>query len=188
MEQGISRSAKKRMAKAIEDLAAELAELSNNDLKGLPASDALKQEIALARSLKGGARKRQIKFIAKELRQTDHDEVLAYLAKRKGSQLQEKQVFHELERMRDAIITEAIAGHRQENDEDSGDVDSEEHAINSAAEKFPDLDRNSVSQAAKRFAITRKPAFSREVFRHLKAAMQRLQMREAAMSRSENTD
>jgi ribosome-associated protein len=192
MEQEISRSAKKRMAKAIEELAGELAELSDNDLKGLPADDALKREIALTRSMKGGARKRQVKFIARELRQTDHDEIFAYLARRKGSQLQEKQTFHELERMRDAILTEAIEQHQQHDSRAASDRNSYENtAVLTAAEQFPDLDRDSVGRAAKRYAATRKPALSREIFRLLKAAMQRLQLKEAAPphnSMPESTD
>ncbi|PID72990.1 MAG: hypothetical protein CR992_00465, partial [Desulfobacterales bacterium] len=54
----ISKSEMKRRFKQVEEAAAELALLSDNDLKKLPASDLVKEEIVACRSVKAGARKR----------------------------------------------------------------------------------------------------------------------------------
>ncbi|MEJ2032986.1 MAG: ribosome biogenesis factor YjgA [Deltaproteobacteria bacterium] len=176
----ISKSEKKRMAGRIEDLARELTELAPAELAALPADDSLKKEISDVKGLKAGARKRQIKFIAKELRRRDSEPFFAFLAQRKGSKLQHNQEFHELEQLRDVIIAEAIDAQRQ--NETTGmplrGQDWESAALAEAADRWPDLDRSAIHKAAIRFAISRKPAYKRDIFRHLKAAKERQHYRD----------
>ena len=176
MEQSISRSEKKRLAKGIELLAQELVVLSEANIRRLPCDPAIQNELVRARTLKGGAQKRLIKYIAKELREISTDELLIFLEQKKGSKLKRNQKFHELERLRDAIITEAITDHRQIQQE-GGKLDHhwESETIAQAETMLPDLDTVAIKKSALRYAVTRKPVHSREIFRVLKAARERLQ-------------
>ncbi|MDA8163674.1 MAG: DUF615 domain-containing protein [Desulfobacteraceae bacterium] len=171
----ISKSERKRQAGQIEELAMELVELAPAELAALPADHELKQEIRDAGGLKAGARKRQIKHIAKELRRVDTGPFLAFLAQRKGSKLQENREHQELEQVRDAIIAEAIDAQREKETEGFPlrEQDWESATLAEAAERWPDLDQGAVHQAATRFAMSRKPAYKRDIFRHLKAAKER---------------
>jgi len=174
MDQQISRSEQKRQAKGLEELAAELVELSPNDIKRLPCEDALKEEIRAAGAMKSGSRKRQLKFIAKQIREMDFEPLFQFLAEQKGSKLKQNKAFHELERLRDEIITEAIAASRE--GEGRGEwLDSqwEGAAIDTAARQFPGLDQVAVKAAAIKFSRSHKPQFSREIFRLLKSAMEK---------------
>ena len=103
-----SRSELKRQFKQIERAAKELSQLSDSDLHRLPGSETLKDEIVLSRKTKAGARKRQIKFIAKLLKNEDLDSILQFLNQKKGSKLEENNLLHDAERLRDAIVNEAL--------------------------------------------------------------------------------
>ena len=107
-EYRISRTEQKRRAKEIESLSHELADLPPADLAKLPCDDFLREEIRMTGKLKSGSRKRQIKYIAKELRQQPIDEILAFLVERRGSRLRNKIADKELERLRNDIIAAAI--------------------------------------------------------------------------------
>lgn len=172
MEQQISRSEQKRRAKSLEDLASELVALSANEIKRLPCDDFLRQEIRNTSDMKAGSRKRQIKYIAKQIRQADFEPLFNFLAEQKGSKLKQNKTFHELERLRDDIMTEAIEAQREaEGRNERLDSTWESHLIDVATSQFPGLDQTAAKNAAIKFARSRKPAFSREVFRLLKAAM-----------------
>ncbi len=171
MDTTLSRSEQKRRAKAIEQLAHELVELSGNDIAKLPADDFLRQEIKSAKPLKGSARKRQVKYIAKELRDLDPEPFLSFLEERKGSKLKQDQALHELERLRQDILSEAIAAFQEAQAE--GETLGEEwrsELAATAATELPALDLTAVNQAARRYARSRKPTYGREVFRLLRAA------------------
>lgn len=175
MEDTISKSEKKRQAKNIEQLAKELVELSENVIKQLPCDTFLQSEIISAGTLKGGARKRQTKYIAKELRQSSTDELLSFLEKHKGSKLKKAGEFHELERVRDSIITEVLKDSNEARSLDEKLTEKwQSFEIDAAKEKFPGLDAQAVKKSALRYAATRKPAHGREIFRLLKAASERL--------------
>lgn len=172
----VSRSEQKRRAKNIEKLAHELCDLSISDLRQLPCSEELRQEITDTRELQGGARKRQLKHIAKSLRQMDADPLFDYLANHKGSKLKEKKEFKLLERMRDDILNDAIFAFQQvEETEDSEEQQPVWHssALQEAIASLPDLDERELRSLAERYARTRKPAHSRELFRILKASRER---------------
>lgn len=171
-----SRSEKKRLAKNIEQLATELVDLSVSDINKLPCDDFLKGEIKQARDLKAGARKRQVKYIAKELRNASAEELLVFLEEKKGSHLKQAAEFHELEQLREDIISEVLADQDEARRFDDRLNESwESEAIAIAAQKFPELDLQAMKIAALRYAKTRKPVYRRELFRQLKAAQERLQ-------------
>lgn len=177
MDHDISRSEQKRRAKSLEDLAGELITLSTNEIKRLPCEDPLKQEILNASGLKTGAKKRQLKYIAKQIRQADFEPLFAFLAEQKGSKLKQNKTFHELERLRDDIITEAIEASREtEGRSERLDTSWDSSLITLAAHQFPGLDQIAVKSAAINYAKSRKPVFNREIFRLLKAAMEQQQL------------
>jgi ribosome-associated protein len=69
-----SRSAKKRAAKAVEGLAWQLLKLPEAELKRLPISEEIRDELKRARETKEhGARKRQTKHLAKALRRGEKE-------------------------------------------------------------------------------------------------------------------
>lgn len=176
MDHTISRSEQKRRVKDVEGLAAELVTLSVADIKRLPCDDQLKVEIKNTAVMKAGSRRRQIKFIAKQIRQGDFEPLYDFLAEKKGSKLKENKAFHELERLRDDIITEAIAAARvTEEREDTLDAGWHSTLISRAADEFPGLDPVAVKAAAISYAKSRKPVYGREIFRLLKAAMEQRQ-------------
>ena len=176
MDNTLSRSEQKRRAKAIEQLAHELVELSASELRKLPTDDFLRQEIKAAQPLKGSARKRQIKYVAKELRDLDPEPLLDFLADRKGSKLKQDRDFQELERLRQDILSEAIAAYQeaQTAGESLGEEWQSELAASAAAE-LPGLDLTAINRAARRYARSRKPTYGREVFRLLRAAKEQAQ-------------
>jgi ribosome-associated protein len=179
----VSRSEKKRQAKDIEEIAKELMALSPALIKKLPADDLLKTELRNSRDLKGGALKRQIKFIASILRENGADAVLAFLTERKGSHLKQTGEFHELERLREDIISEVILAREEAQRNQEHLTESwQSETIAVACRRFPDLDHNALKKSALRYAATRKPVHRREMFRQLHAAMERQQFNKSPPS------
>jgi ribosome-associated protein len=177
-----SKSEKKRLSKRIEELVFELAALTGKDLADLPCPADIKTEIAAIAPLKGGARKRQVKFVAKLVRQIDDGagELFRFLEDRKGSKLKKTAEFHELERLRDSIIDEAISRYEEEEAEREGaggwsgpPLKEGDRAAGEAVHRFPGLDRQELQRIARQFARTRNTKYARELFRMLKAAQER---------------
>ncbi len=177
----LSRTEKKRRAKSIEQLAAELLDLPPTEISRLPASSEICQMVTEGRTLAGGARKRQMKFIAKILRHTDYDPLFDFLAEKKGSALKKKRAFHQLERLRDDLINDAILA-LEDNEEDHMPAGWPSPALAEIRRLFDDIDLRELRRLAERYARTRKPVHSREIFRQLHAASQRRQFRQNAGS------
>lgn len=180
MTEIISRSEVKRRLKRIEDTAAELAELTNSDLKAFPGNDEMKKEVLVIRDLKGGARKRQIKHLAKLMRQAEEplDAIYDFLEQRKGSQQKASQLLHEAEHLRDAIINEAIADYddcRQQHRDWEPDWDSP--VIETALRQYPSLDQDAARKAAYQYVRSRNRAHYKELFRITRAALEQEEIR-----------
>ena len=178
MTEIISRSEQKRRLKRIEDTAAELADLTNNDLKVFPGSDEIKQEIVSIRELKGGARKRQIKHLAKIMRQDSLDAVYDFLQQRKGSQQKIIQLEHEAEHLRDAIINEAIADYdncRQLHLDWEPDWPSP--AIDGAVKRYPTFDAEAARKVTYQYVRSRNRTLYRELYRITRAALEQDEIR-----------
>ncbi len=173
-EYRISRTEKKRRAKEIEALSQELASLPPAYLAKLPCDDFLREEIRLVGKLKGSSRKRQVKYIAKELRQQPVDEILAFLVERKGSRLGDKIAHRELERLRNDIVAVAIDQYNDRQEEGFFTMDRQASPLLQAQEMFPDMDIESIAKAADNFAVNRRITHSREIFKTLKANAERL--------------
>ncbi len=173
MVEKISRSEQKRLFKQVEDLARELVDLSDNDLKKLPADDEVKNEVIECRSLKAGARKRQIKYLAKVLRQYPFGNILDYLKVKKGSALKQNQLFHEAERWRDVVINEAMEFHdncRKERLDFEPSYPS--HIIADLMEELPGINEGDLRRCAYQYVRTHNKAHYRELFRMIKAAIE----------------
>ncbi len=101
-----------------------------------------------------GARKRQLKFCVKQLRDADLGPLAAYLQDRRSQQLAANQALHRLERWRDRLI-------------EAGDP-----LLGEAAEEWPQLDRQRLRQLvrdARRERDHAKPAGAgRRLFRYLR--------------------
>jgi ribosome-associated protein len=182
MEENISRSEKKRRAKGVEKLELELFELSAKDIATLPCDATVKDAIVAGQGLRGGARKRQAKYLAKVLRQETElaQELLIFLENRKGSKLKEVGEFHELERLRDAIINDAIILHderialeRIRQHQHRLEKSIAGRAIEEAVRALPGLNSEELQKTALMYARTRKPLYNRELFRMLKSALER---------------
>lgn len=176
MDNSISKSEIKRRFKRIENLALELVDLAARDIRALPCEDSLRLEIVEAGKLKGGARKRQIKYIAKILRQNEAaEELLDFLEQRKGSRLKEINEFHELERLRDAIIDEAMEFYDVylDSDRELDLFDWRSVTLARIVRDISGLDEAALRRSALDFARTRKVAYKREIFRQLKAGLER---------------
>ena len=154
---GPSRSAKKRAAKAVETVAAQLLELPEATWLRLPASPELREEIELARRMEShGARKRQMKHLAGVLRR--HDEETAaihdFLDGLDQVHRQEQQAFHRLEELRDRIC----------------DPEQSSAALAETQARFPGLDRAGLARLARAVQAGNDRKAYREIFRRLRAA------------------
>ncbi|MDF1614908.1 ribosome biogenesis factor YjgA [Desulfurivibrio dismutans] len=176
MQMDISRSEKKRQAARVEKMAGELAALSAGEIKNLPVAEPLRREILAAGKLNAGARKRQVKFIAKELRQNEEDyrQLGDFLARRKGSKLKDNEELHQVEQLRQGIITDAIAAFEEaRQQEEPMPAHWPSPALDQARQLLPELDSQEIRGLAARYARSRKITHSREIFRHLKGLQER---------------
>ncbi|MCB2214857.1 ribosome biogenesis factor YjgA [Desulfofustis glycolicus] len=179
----VSRSEKKRQFKQVEMAARECAALSDAELGRIGVSDEVRHALSLCRTTKGGALKRQIKFVAKLLRQEDVASVLHFLKQKKGSKLEEERLFHDAEHWRDLVINEAIESleeHRR--DQQPWPVTWQSSVIDRLLERYPGLDEHDLRQAAHQYARSRNKAHYRELFRMVKAAAERQRLDETAVA------
>lgn len=173
MSEYVSRSAQKRRFKDEEGAAAELALLTDRDLKLLPSTDEVKAEILHCRGLKGGARKRQVKYLAKVMREAGMEAILDFLTERKGSQIKANSLQREAERLRDVIVNEAIEEYQQLlRGGEAWEPDWQGEEIAAVVRRYP-LDEGELRRTVHHFVKTRMPNSYRETFRILKAAMEK---------------
>jgi len=180
MDSQLSRSEKKRRAKSIEQLVNELASLTDNEIISLPCEQEIQEEIRSAKNLKGGAKKRQLKYATKLLRDKPVEELYDFLAQKKGSILKKNREFHELENFRNLLINEAVQLYEDVmdnngyiNENEPLDLLKNSEAIDAIVAYFPKIDQVLLRNTAIQFARTRNRKFSRELFRILKAALEK---------------
>lgn len=181
MDSHLSKSEKKRRAKGLEQLVNELAALSLADINALPCEQEVRDEIASVRNLKGGARKRQLKYATKLLREKSVDELYDFLSRKKGSMLKEKHQFHEIEHFRNLLIAEAVQHYDEVMhsngymNEGPAEILPEMETLQAIINRLPLVDEAHLKKSVTQFVRTRNRKFSREVFRTLKAAMEKSQ-------------
>ena len=170
----LSKSEIIRQHKQMEMAAREILVLNNSELKRLNLDPEIIESIQLARSLKGGALKRQTKYIAKKLKLEPIGEILEQLKRTKGSKLQENQFHHQAEHFRDAIINEALSEKEQCLIEGRAfEMDWPSSAIDATLAEFSDIDEKDVRRSVYQYVKTRNKVHYRELFRAMRAAVQR---------------
>lgn len=176
MAMQLSRSEQKRRIREIEQLVRELVELPAQVLNKLPCDRELVVLFKETRSLKGGARKRQIKYLTKILKNEPVTNLYAFLSERKGVALQRKNQFHELEYMRDNLLDEAIARRKvfRARQQELPEV-WESTVLEEIGAQLPTVDLIALSRLAAIFARTRQARHSREIFRLLRAAREQVE-------------
>jgi len=107
----ISKSQLKREALLKKDLAAELIGLGNKQFAGAPLDEDLREELRAARKITAHvARKRQLMYVAKKLRQTDTEEIEQYLEHLNNDASQLTARHHRAEAWRDFLIAKGDEG------------------------------------------------------------------------------
>lgn len=170
----LSKSEIKRQHKQVEMAAREILLLNDGELKRLDLDQEIIEAIQLARSLKGGALKRQTKYIAKLLKEKPTGELFEQLKRMKGSKLQENKLHHQAEYYRDMIINEALdAGDQYLMEGVEFEMDWPSAAIEAAIAEFPDVDEKDVRRSAYQYVKSRNKVHYRELFRTMRAAVER---------------
>lgn len=170
----LSRSEQKRRIKQVEKLVEELAVLPAGLLNELPVEEEIQELFLEVAGLKGGSRKRQIKYITKLLRDEPNEELYAFLEKRKGTALQKKKQFHEVEYLRDILVEEAIVARRAAKAEHMDlTEDWSSKVVKDIIAELPTVDQHELHRLSFLFAMSRNKQHSREIFRLLQAAQER---------------
>jgi ribosome-associated protein len=150
-----TKSQKKREARTVEDLARELVDMPSSFIPRLPCEEEIRVEIQAAQDMdQFGARRRQIKYLAKLLRNTELSSLFSFLEEAQRSRLRENRTIRQLKQLRDRILHE----------------DEEEEALLEVKEGFPDLSLEMLQDLAGKYRWTRNQRFSREIFRQLTIA------------------
>ncbi len=172
MSEFISRSEMKRVYKQVGELAKEVAELSDKELKTFPGGTVIHEEIIATRGLKGGSKNRQIKYLAKVLRQGPLDEIYLFITNRKGSKLHSKKQFHEAERLRDTLINEAMELHQKcLSMQIPFEPNWEGAFVRELLAEYPGLKEQELRQVIFQYVTTHNKFHYRELFRMMKAAV-----------------
>lgn len=150
----VSKSEIKRDAEALKKLGEKLVELTPAKLDKIPLDDNLQEAICLAQRLQKEARRRQLQYIGKLLRNTDVEPIQEALDKIENKHLQQQVVLHKLELLRDELI-------------EQGDT-----ALTRLLNDYPQADRQQLRnliRSAKKEKEKNKPAKAyRELFQCLK--------------------
>ncbi len=175
----LSRSEQKRRIKEVEQLVRELVELPEPVLKKLPGGKEIRLMFIETQGLKGGARKRQIKYITKMLKNEPLAELYDYLSNQKGGKLKQKKQFHALEYFRDSLLNEAIARRKElAGDQEELTEHWDSSTINEILVELPLVDVSALQRLSAIYARTRQTRHSREIFRLLRAAGELARQRE----------
>lgn len=103
----VSKSQRKREARAVFDLGRELVALDASRLAAIPLDDDLRQAIRKTRSITARvAHKRELQYLAKLLRQHDTEAIAAALASGTAEQARATDRFHAVEQWRDALLAD----------------------------------------------------------------------------------
>lgn len=169
----LSRSEQKRRVKEIEKLVVELSKLSSQVLDSCPLSPEVITLLKEVHGLKGGAAKRQLKYVTKLLKDVNLDDVYSFIGDRKGAALIEKKRFHEIEYWRDALINEALDVKKYCQTEGIDWNEKWDSAVlPEIVSSLPGVDQKNLLRLAYLFVQTRNPKHSREIFRYLKSVME----------------
>lgn len=150
----VSKTEMKTDMDALQKLGEELVELKPSILDKFPLSEDLAQAIKDAQRFKNEAKRRQLQYIGKVMRNVDPEPIQAALDKVRNKHSQATAELHKLEQLRDRVVAEGDA------------------AISEVMEMYPEADRQRLRQLARQAnkeKSANKPAkSSREIFQILK--------------------
>ena len=161
VQEGRGRSAKKRAAKAVEQLAQRLADLPEPELSRLPQGPELTRQIELARTTRGhSSRKRQIKHLAGFLRSHDgqREAIETALEGQATGQRRETLAFHHLEELRDRLCSK----------------NTFDEALAEIRSSYPLIDHRKITRLASSAQEYADKKAAREIFRLLRKAQEQL--------------
>jgi ribosome-associated protein len=148
-----SKSQIKREFKAFQDLGKQLVELPKKQLDNIPLSEAMRELIVTAQSLKHGVLNRQIRLIGRRMPEENIESIQQTLAKLQRPHKQAVGELHELEQWRDRLLR------------------GDQTAFDELANKHTDFDRQHASQlirnAKKELDAGKPPKSSRLLFKYL---------------------
>ncbi|MGI9318495.1 MAG: ribosome biogenesis factor YjgA [bacterium] len=148
-----SKTAVKREYKSVQEFVRGLLEISDSQLKKLPLSDFIREEIDRARSMSKSALKRQIGFISKNMAEEPVEAAREKLAALKQPHAQANAHFHQLEAWRNQLI--------------GGDDSVIETLVNqhqADRQRIRQLVRNAAQEAQRQ----QPPRASRQLFQYLR--------------------
>ncbi|EKE71496.1 ribosome biogenesis factor YjgA [Gallaecimonas xiamenensis] len=152
----ISKSELKREANESVDLGKELMDLAPAQLDKIPLDDELREAILLAHRIRNKHEgfRRQRQFVAKLVRQADHEPIRQALDKLKNLHAQETLKLHLAEQWRDRFMSEGNS------------------AVQAFIDQFPGVDiqhlRQALRLALKEKAANKPPKYYRELFQIVK--------------------
>ena len=154
----VSRAAIKRELQVLADLAKELVELNDAQLAKLPLNDVIVAAVVESRRIHQHiARKRHLKYIAKQMREIDEQALIAAMSVSKDQDRAANARFHHMEKWRDRLIEEGDEGLKDFMDE------------------YPQVDRQKIRQlvrnAQKEQQTEQPPKSSRALFKLIRSVM-----------------
>lgn len=152
-----SKSQLKREARAMTKLGEQLVSLDDKQLRHLQLAEPVLDAVLTARKIKQhGARKRQLLFLGKLLRQTDTSEISARLEALHGLAQQEARAFHQLEQWRDKLL-------------------ADDDALTQLLNEYPAVDSQHIRQlirsARREQQLNKPPSAARSLFRYLRSML-----------------
>ncbi|MDJ0653257.1 MAG: ribosome biogenesis factor YjgA [Xanthomonadales bacterium] len=154
-EESLSKSQLKRDARELFDLGRQLVAMSPNQLEQIPLPESVLDAVVEAQRIKSHvAHKRQLQFLAKQLRAIDPQPIIDAAAKLHGQGVEDTLKQHRLEAWREALLND---GHQR---------------LNELIAQRPDLDRqlirSLIRKAQRELAEMKPPAAARKLFRSLR--------------------
>lgn len=151
----VSKSQRKREAQALFRLGQQLAELTATQLDQLPIPARVRDAVEDAQRIRSfGARKRQLLFLAKQLREADTQALESAMAEHLAEGAEDRATLHRIERWRERLLAEGLDG------------------INELAASHPQLDRQRLRSLVRKAASEAErelpPAAARMLFRELR--------------------
>jgi len=153
-----SKSARKREMQRLQGLGEELTKLNSEQIAQVPLGEKLLQALEEMGRLKGReARRRQLQYIGRLMRDEDGDAVAAALDRIKAGGIEQTRRLHLLEGWRDRLI--------EEGDEALAELMADHPEIE------PQQVRQLVRNARKEREREKPPAASRKLFRYLREVL-----------------
>ena len=152
-----SKSQRKRDAHALQNLGEQLTQLRRDELTQLSLPESLLAAILEMQKIRQhGARKRQLQFIGKLMRQVEPELIKSKLDKLKQAHLQNNNQFHQLEQWRDRLL-------------------NDEQSLADLIHQYPEIDvqhiRQLIRNARKEQQQSSPPRSARLLFKYLREVL-----------------